>query len=186
MTNPMMDENQAVHISLTPAEAVVLADYLMVFTKRKSFQALHRAERHVLHKLYALVEQAERNYQSSLSREELMQRVFDEVLKDEWSLEERLYSVAADLLTDKPHELFVRRLAQSKVAEWQSVAALCEGMEELPRYAVEVFGEVGDEFVVMRLPWPWLAQNDAEFMVLFYCEREFWNTTAYYNGGVLK
>lgn len=180
-----MNEKQTVQVSLTPAEAVVLTNLLMKFQGDESFQGLHDAEQRAFRRLYDALDLSLHQYEGSLTAAQNLEWAFNEVWNGEWSLEEKLSSVAADLITDKPYKPFRQRLAQCKFGEWQSVATLCEGMEELPRYAAEVFEEVGNEFVVIRLRWPWLYQNDAEFMGLFYCEHEFWSTIAYYNGAVL-
>lgn len=107
-------------------------------------------------------------------------------MKEAWPLEDRLTDVAADLLSERRFEPFVRCLFAASPGVWQGVAACCSGMTVLPGSAAEVFAEHAEPFVVTYLPWPGLPDGDPYALVLFLHADNLWSTTALYNRGVLR
>ncbi len=99
-------------------------------------------------------------------------------------LEEKLSNVAADLLSERRFEAFVRRLFAAPPGVWQGVAACCSSMPVLPGLAAEVFAGHAECFVVTHLPWPGLPSRDPYALVLFLHADIMWSTTALYNRAV--
>ena len=79
---------------------------------------------------------------------------------EEGSLEGKLSNIAADLLSYRHYEAFVRRVFDSPTGLWLSVSTCCAGLATLPDFAAEVFAEHAESFVVAYLPWPCLPDGD--------------------------
>jgi hypothetical protein len=102
-------------------------------------------------------------------------------LEESWPFDERLSSIAADLLSERRYEPFVRRLFASPPGEWQGVAACCSGLPVLPDFSGNVFAEHAESFVVTHLPWPGSPDGDRYALVVFVHLEELWSTVASYN-----
>ncbi len=102
-------------------------------------------------------------------------------MDEAWPLAERLSNVAADLLSERRFEPFIRRLFAVSPGTFQAVADCCSGLPALPGFAAEVFAEHGDSFLVTHLPWPGSPENDTYTLVLFVHTEELWSTIAVYN-----
>lgn len=109
-------------------------------------------------------------------------------MEEPWPLAEKLSSIAADLLSEKRFEPFVRQLFKGISGSWQTVKNCCSELAELPVHAEEIFVEHVDTFVVTHLPWPGLdygEPNDSYALVLFVHTMELWSTIAAYNIALL-
>jgi hypothetical protein len=105
-------------------------------------------------------------------------------MEEPWPLAERLSSIAADLLSVKRFEPFVRQLFAAAPGSWQTVAACCSALAGLPQHAAEAFAHHGDSFVVTYLPWPggsYGRPHDRYALVLFVHNEELWSSIAAYN-----
>jgi hypothetical protein len=102
-------------------------------------------------------------------------------LDEDWPLTERLSNVAADLLSERRFEPFIRRLFAVVPGAWQGVADCCSGLPAPPRFAAEIFAEHTDSFVVTHLQWPGSAEGDSYALVLFVHTEVLWSTIAVYN-----
>ena len=105
-------------------------------------------------------------------------------MEDSPDLEEELSEVAADLVSYKRLEPFLRRLFAHPPGRWLPVAACCSTMSDLPSAAARVFAEHGATFVVTHLPWPGLPEDDPYALALFVHSQELWSTIAMYNRAV--
>ena len=107
-------------------------------------------------------------------------------MEEAWPLEENLSNVAADLLSERRFEPFVRRLFAVQPGVWQGVASCCSGLPILPKFAVEVFSEHSETFLVSYLPWPGIPDGDPYALVFFVHADNYWSTTALYNRDALR
>ncbi|AWM36290.1 hypothetical protein GobsT_59220 [Gemmata obscuriglobus] len=101
-------------------------------------------------------------------------------------LQEKLASVAADLLSFRSLQPAVRRIFAVPAGTWQSVAGCCTELVDLPKFAREIFAEHAERFVVTHLPWPGTGMSDSDCLVLFVHDDELWSTIAYFNRASLS
>jgi hypothetical protein len=101
------------------------------------------------------------------------------------SLPETLSVIAADLLSEKRFEPFIRRLFADPPGVWHRVADLCTEMGDLPHGATEVFNLQAEQFQVTYLPWPEAVAGHADCLILFIHDVELWSTIAYFNRAAL-
>lgn len=107
-------------------------------------------------------------------------------MEESWPLEERLSNIAADLLSERRFEPFVRRIHAVAPGTWQAVSDCCCDLTGLPNSAAAVFARHAHAFVVTHLPWPGSAEGDLFSLVLFVHTEEHWSTIAAYNRAILQ
>ena len=95
-------------------------------------------------------------------------------MDEQWTLEDSLSGVCADLLSERRFEPFARRLFSSPPGVWRTVAGCCVELPELPRHAAELFAGHAAALVVTHLPWP-KAESDGYSLVLFVHREEYYH-----------
>ena len=107
--------------------------------------------------------------------------------------EDQLSNIAADLLSEKRFDSFVRYLLALPSGHWVAVAECCSGIESPPDFAVHLFINHVDAFVVPYLLWPGSPMNWPDLslkpdyvLVVFAHSNLRWATSAVYNRAVLN